>query len=386
MSLALLGLVVMARRWFSNSYAEAAGRFAIGCQDLISAGHNVTHQRLKLGMKGPEAEELAIDIAVIGSLDSGKVLMSSSGVHGVEGYPGSAIQLSIMDKLAKSEPFESHAVIFIHAVNPYGMAWWRRFNENNVDLNRNFLRLDELYSGVPDGYEEIKDFINPKTVPKKNEYSFNIRALLLILKHGFSNLKQAVAEGQYEYPTAIQYGGSKLEQGPSMLIDWLNINLAPIKQIFAIDHHTGLGPSGHDTLLLPLELRENDFDRFVELQQLFPGHIELLDAKSGVGYEIKGDIHQGLVNRFPNISWTYLTQEFGTFKPTKVIRASRDENRWTQWGDYVDEAGAKSHWSRLRLLRVFNPNDANWQNKIVTRGNVVFESATQYLLTQQDNC
>jgi hypothetical protein len=386
MSLALLGLVVMARRWFSNSYAEAAGRFAIGCQDLISAGHNVTHQRLKLGMKGPEAEELAIDIAVIGSLDSGKVLMSSSGVHGVEGYPGSAIQLSIMDKLAKSEPFESHAVIFIHAVNPYGMAWWRRFNENNVDLNRNFLRLDELYSGVPDGYEEIKDFINPKTVPKKNEYSFNIRALLLILKHGFSNLKQAVAEGQYEYPTAIQYGGSKLEQGPSMLIDWLNINLAPIKQIFAIDHHTGLGPSGHDTLLLPLELRENDFDRFVELQQLFPGHIELLDAKSGVGYEIKGDIHQGLVNRFPNISWTYLTQEFGTFKPTKVIRASRDENRWTQWGDYVVEAGAKSHWSRLRLLRVFNPNDANWQNKIVIRGNTVFESATQYLLTQQDNC
>jgi hypothetical protein len=289
-----------------------------------------------------------------------------------------------MDKLAKSEPFDDHAVIFIHAVNPYGMAWWRRFNENNVDLNRNFLRLDELYSGVPDGYEAVKDFIDPKTVPKKNEYSFNIRALLLVLKYGFSNLKQAVAEGQYQYPTAIQYGGSKLEKGPSMLIDWLNINLVPIKQIFAIDHHTGLGPSGHDTLLLPLGLRDNDFDKFVELQQLFPGHIELL-SKTGVGYEIKGDIHQGLVNRFPDISWTYLTQEFGTFKPIKVIRANRDENRWTQWGDYVDEADAKSHWSRLKLLRMFNPNDTNWQNKIVARGNAVFESATQYLLTQQDN-
>ena len=384
MSLALLGLVVMARRWFSNSYAEAAGRFAIGCQDLISAGHNVTHQRLKLGMKGPEAEELAIDIAVIGSLDCGKAIISSSGVHGVEGYPGSAIQLSIMDKLAKSKPFDDHAVIFIHAVNPYGMAWWRRFNENNVDLNRNFLRLDELYSGVPDGYEAVKDFIDPKTVPKKNEYSFNIRALLLILKYGFPNLKQAVAEGQYRYPAAIQYGGSKLEKGPSMLIDWLNINLVPIKQIFAIDHHTGLGPSGHDTLLLPLDLRDKDFDKFVELQQLFPGHIELL-SKTGVGYEIKGDIHQGLVNRFPDISWTYLTQEFGTFKPIKVIRANRDENRWTQWGDYVDEAGAKSHWSRLKLLRMFNPNDAMWQDKIVSRGNAVFESATQYLLAQQEN-
>ena len=384
MSLALLALVVMGRRWFSNSYAEAAGRFAIACQDLTSAGHNVTHQRLKLGMKGPEAEELAIDIAVIGSLESGKTIISSSGVHGVEGYPGSAIQLSIMDKLAKSEPFDDHGVIFIHAVNPYGMAWWRRFNENNVDLNRNFLRLDELYSGVPDGYEAVKDFNNPKTVPKKNEYSFNIRALLLILKYGYPNLKQAVAEGQYQYPAAIQYGGSKLEKGPSMLIDWLNDNLVPVKQIFAIDHHTGLGPSGHDTLLLPLELRNKDFDKFVELQQLFPGHIELL-SKTGVGYEIKGDIHQGLVNRFPGISWTYLTQEFGTFKSIKVIRANRDENRWTQWGDYVDEAGAKSHWSRLNLLRIFNPNDAVWQDKIVSRGNAVFESATQYIRDDQEN-
>ena len=381
MSLALLALVVLARLWFSKSYAEAAGRFTIACQELASAGHNVSHQRLKLGMKGPVDEDLAIDIAVIGSLESGKAIMSSSGVHGVEGYPGSAIQLSIMDKLAKAPPFDDHAVILIHAVNPYGMAWWRRFNENNVDLNRNFLRLDEQYSGVPEGYEEVKDFINPKTVPKKNEYSYNLRALLLILKHGFSNLKQAVAEGQYQYPTAIQYGGSKLEKGPTMLIEWLSTNLASTQKLFAIDHHTGLGPSGHDTLLLPLSLRDNDVDKFEKLQNIFPGHIELLDAKSGVGYEIKGDIHQGLVNRFPNISWTYLTQEFGTFKPTKVIRASRDENRWTQWGDHIDEADAKNHWTRYNLLRIFNPDDDIWREKIISRGNIVFDSAIQHLLS-----
>ena len=148
MALALLALVVLARLWFSKSYAEAAGRFAIACQELTLAGHNVSHQRLKLGIKGPEAEELAIDVAVIGSLDSGKAIMSSSGVHGVEGYPGSAIQLSIMDKLAKSPPFDDHAVILIHAVNPYGMAWWRRFNENNVDLYcfAQSLRIFELIS------------------------------------------------------------------------------------------------------------------------------------------------------------------------------------------------------------------------------------------------
>ena len=382
MALALVALDVKARLWFSNSYAEAAGRFAIACQELASAGHNVEHQRLKLGMKGPVGEDLAIDIAVIGSLSSGKALMSSSGVHGVEGYPGSAIQLSIMDKLVKIPPFEDHAVIFIHAVNPYGMAWWRRFNENNVDLNRNFLRLDEKYSGVPENYHKFKDFINPKTIPKKNEYSFKIRAFLLVLKHGFSKIKQAVAEGQYQYPTAIQYGGSKLEKGPSMLIKWMEENLSTTRNLFAIDHHTGLGPSGHDTLLLPLELKKNDPERFEKLQQLFPGHIELLDAESGVGYEIKGDIHQGLVNRFSNISWTYVTQEFGTFNPVKVIRANRDENRWTQWGDHIDENEAKNHWTRYELLRIFNPKDEIWQEKIVPRGNIVFDSAIQLLLSE----
>lgn len=373
----------MARLWFSKSYAEAAGRFAIACQELENSGHKVSHQRLQIGHQGPEAEQLAIDIAVIGSIQSGKVLLSSSGVHGVEGYAGSAIQLSLMDKLAKNPVFDDHAVIIIHAVNPFGMAWWRRFNENNVDLNRNFLRLDEEYSGVPDGYEDVKNFINPKSIPNKREFAYNLKALLLILRYGFNNLKQAVAEGQYQYPQSIQYGGSKLEKSASLLIEWLQQNLSPVKQIFAIDLHTGLGPSGHDTLLIPLQVQHSQSEKFAQLQNLFPGHIELLDANSGVGYEIKGDIHQGLVNRFPEVSWTYLTQEFGTFKPTKVIRASRDENRWTQWGNHVNLAEAKNHWTRQNLLRMFNPDDAIWQDKIVSRGNIVFDSAVKYLLQQQ---
>ena len=117
-------------------------------------------------MKGPDGEPLCIDVAVVGNINSAKVLLSSSGIHGVEGYPGSAIQLAVMDDLTKQEIFKDHAIIFIHTINPYGMAWWRRFNENNVDLNRNFLTKEQEYKGVPEGYHHIKDFINPKTPPK----------------------------------------------------------------------------------------------------------------------------------------------------------------------------------------------------------------------------
>ena len=369
------------RFWFSNSYAEAAGRFLIACDDLRNAGHSVTNERLEIGMTGPDGEPLCIDVAIVGSIDSGNVLMSSSGIHGVEGYPGSAIQLAIMDDMVSQEKFDGHAVIFIHTINPYGMAWWRRFNENNVDLNRNFLTKEQEYKGVPEGYDYVKEFINPKKPPKQKERWFKLKALGLIMKHGFNNLKQWVAEGQYEDPKAIQFGGFELQPGPKILLDWLDESLKDVKRIWAIDLHTGLGPSGHDTLLVSPNLNEDEHTHF---QKLFPGHIESLDPDAGVGYQIVGDLHQGLVDRYDKIKWRYLTQEFGTFKPLEVLMASRAENRWTQWGKYFDENDAKRHWSRKNMLRTFCPNDQLWQAKITSRGRSVFNIARDDLLKLSD--
>jgi len=359
------------------SYSEAAGRFSIACDSLKENNHLVQHERLMLGLEGPEKEPLAIDVAIVGSLESGKVLLSSSGIHGVEGYPGSAIQLSIMDALAKQDSFDDHAVIFVHTVNPYGMAWWRRFNENNVDLNRNFLRSDQSYSGVPEGYQFIQEFFNPQSPPKKSDKLFLLRALKMILRHGFNNVKQWVAEGQYEYPKAIQFGGKRLQPGPKLLLEWLDEKLKQVTHIWAIDLHTGLGPSGHDTLLVSPDTSKSKFDK---LNELFPGHVESLDPNAGIGYQIEGDLHQGLEDRYAKINWTSITQEFGTFSPIKVIRASRTENRWTQWGNYDSEPDAKRHWSRLKMLRTFNPDNAVWQEKVIERGNIVFNSALVELL------
>jgi len=364
------------RFWFSNSYAEAAGRFLIACDDLKDAGHNVENDRLEIGRTGPEGEPLCIDVAIIGNLKSGKVLISSSGIHGVEGYPGSAIQLAVMNDLSDEDPFDDHAIIFIHAINPYGMAWWRRFNENNVDLNRNFLTKEQEYKGTPEGYHYVKDLINPKTPPKQKDRWFRLRAIRLILKHGFNNLKQWVAEGQYEDPKAIQFGGFELQSGPEILLSWLDDKLNEIKRIWAIDLHTGLGPSGHDTLLVSTNMDEH---QRTHLEKLFPGHVEPLDSNSGVGYRIVGDLHQGLQDRYGHANWTALTQEFGTFKPIDVIMASRAENRWTQWGKYFDENDAKRHWSRKNMLRTFNPKDEIWQIKITSRGRNVFKIARQDL-------
>ena len=68
------------------------------------------------------------------------------------------------------------------ARNPF-----RRFNENSVDLNRNFLGPGESYRGAPPGYDKLDPFVNPPSPPGCDLYY--ARVLWLIARHGMSPLK-----------------------------------------------------------------------------------------------------------------------------------------------------------------------------------------------------
>src|SRR5262245_8496682 len=117
--------------YFSPDYFTARERFR---EDAARAGARL--QALPLRAKGPKGEELSIEIATFGSDNPQRVLLHSSGLHGVEGFAGSAIQLQLLRNIP---PLAADAaLILVHILNPYGMAWLRRVNENNVDLNRNF--------------------------------------------------------------------------------------------------------------------------------------------------------------------------------------------------------------------------------------------------------
>ena len=91
------------------------------------------------------------------------------------------------------------ALVLIHALNPYGFAWVRRANEENVDLNRNFLLAGEPYAGSPARYAALDALLNPKHPPRRLDL-FRLRAMASILRHGMPQLKQAVAGGQYDFP------------------------------------------------------------------------------------------------------------------------------------------------------------------------------------------
>ena len=82
-----------------------------------------------------------------------------SGVHGDERFSSSAIQCAALDRWS-AEPLGDVRIVFVHAVNPWGMANWRRQTESNVDLNRNWNR--DGRSPAPNaGYAELHPVLCP---------------------------------------------------------------------------------------------------------------------------------------------------------------------------------------------------------------------------------
>jgi predicted deacylase len=128
---------------FSPDYITARERFR-----AASSSFGYQHTAYPIDQISPTGEALTIDVSISNSPSPSSVVVISSGLHGVEGFLGSAIQLAFLEKhrIITSSLSSDIKVVLIHALNPYGFAWRRRWNEDNIDLNRNFLLSNSLLS------------------------------------------------------------------------------------------------------------------------------------------------------------------------------------------------------------------------------------------------
>ncbi|MEP6962099.1 MAG: DUF2817 domain-containing protein [Acidobacteriota bacterium] len=346
-----------AESFFSPDYDTARRRF----REAVAARQGRLDS-LPLDPQGPAGEDLTIDIGWFGAARPHSVLMHSSGVHGVEGFAGSAIQLHWLSNALLSIP-QDGAIAMVHVVNPFGMAWLRRFNENNVDLNRNFLAPDEAFDGAPEGYQNLNEFLNPASAPCSDW--FYLRALLLVARHGLPTVKQAMAGGQYRYPKGLFFGGRGPEAGPKKLREYLAAQFASTRRIVGIDVHTGLGRFGKDQMLVDRAEERAGLNR--TMAAAYPGRVQALDT-TGVAYDVRGAHHNMYYHCFKNADVYFASQEFGTYNPVRVLDALRAENRWHHYG-----SGTVDHVSKTRLREVFNPADASWRRPVVQRGAEVLQ-------------
>ncbi|HWI15905.1 MAG TPA: DUF2817 domain-containing protein [Burkholderiales bacterium] len=349
---------------FSSDYATARKRFRRAAD---AAG--ARRESLALAATGPDGARLTIDIAWLGEPDARHVLLHTSGIHGVEAFAGSAVQLAVLDDVPAVVP--GRAVVLVHVLNPYGMAWLRRTNENNVDLNRNFLGGDERWAGAPPLYAALDELLNPPGPPRRDAFLW--RALLRVLRYGYPAVKQAVAQGQYDFPRGLFYGGARIEEGPRVLLAWLASQLSRAQRIVAIDVHTGLGTWAADTLLVEPGYRA---------PPALAGALQrpLVDSASGKAesYVVKGGLAAGVRRALPHAEIHALVQEFGTYSVVKVISALRDENR-----AHFHAASALGHPAKSALRRALCPEDSSWRAAVVERGVSAVRAAYTWLQREE---
>lgn len=353
---------------FSPDYATSRARFrgaalALGCEIESHA----------IGHRGPDGDELTVDVARAGDLAPRRVVVVSTGLHGVEGFFGSAVVAALLEEqLGGLILPPGVGLVLVHALNPFGMAWGRRVDAGNVDLNRNFLRDGERYEGAPVTYRSLDGLLNPAGPPTWAD-PFPLAAAYHLLRHGMPALRQAVAGGQYEFPNGLFYGGDAPSATAKLLGQHLPRWIGGASRTLHVDLHTGLGPRGTYKLFVDHDASSS---AAAALGRAFGADVVEPWSASHTSYKIRGGLGTWCKARFGD-GYDVLCAEFGTVSAIAVLRALRDENRATHGCPPGDPRIARA---RERLREVFSPRDPVWRNEVVPKGLRIIEVAIETAL------
>jgi hypothetical protein len=355
---------------YSRTYQEAREGFR---KAAARVGGRVEEHLVQVDAQGHG--NLAIDVAVVGASDPSWSVVVSSGLHGVEGFFGSAVQIAYLhDHSIRGHLNELNGeLVFLHALNPFGFANLRRTNEDNVDLNRNFLLPGEAHQGASDAYAELNDFLNPAATPRHIDF-FLPRALWKIGRVGLPALKQAIAEGQYDFPKGLFFGGS----GPAQTTKLIRANLLRWirgQHVVHLDFHTGLGGFAKYKLLVPSALSAQQQQ---EYEKFFGSHIECMGSAEGIAYKTRGDLGGFVTAIARDRDYHFLFVEFGTYSAIRALSALRQEN---QAHFFTPEGSRARQLAKAQLLECFCPASPSWRNCVLAQSLEVIQRAQQAAAT-----
>jgi hypothetical protein len=356
---------------FSSDYPAARRRFRAACEVRGARASCTVHPQ-----RGPDGGELAIDCAWLGSPDAERVLVLSSGTHGVEGLAGSGPQLDLMLGDWARVP-EGTAVLLIHALNPWGYAWMRRTTEEGVDLNRNFVDFAKPLPENP-GYSEIADDLVPATASPAALAAAEARLAEYRRVHGDEAYLVARGSGQYTHPGGLFYGGAAptwARRASERLI--AEFGLPARRAVAVIDLHSGLGPYGYGELICahaPDSAGARRGARWYGPTWKEP------QRGTSITVPLVGLSQQGWEAAIgPTLTFAYL--EFGTLPPEAMQRALARDHELHNRGP-VDWRDPQTQDVKREMLEAYAPSAADWRETVLFRCRQVVCHALAGLQTQ----
>ena len=336
---------------FANSYAEARARVL----EAANGARVESHPEL---LRGLELEALAMDVARLGADDADAVLVISSGCHGVEGYCGSGAQVALL----RDETFRSRArlagvaLLFVHALNPWGFSFGRRVTHEGVDLNRNFVDFRRPLPGNP-GYDQLAAQLLPPSWPPQADNERQLMAYAAA--HGMAALQAAISGGQYRHPDGLFYGGTAPTWSQQTLRLVLRQHGTGCRQLGWIDVHSGLGASGQGERIFACR---DDDDARHRAKAWWGNRLTFTDDGSSTSSDLHGNLWHAAYDECPQAAYAGITLEFGTQPPQGVLAALRQDHWAARRRQPHDEAAQAA---RAAMRRAFFTDTPEWKQAVL---------------------
>ena len=309
-----------------------------------------------------ESEDATIDYLYLQN-ESNRLTIIISGTHGVEGYCGTALQCYTLEKMIHScyecSDWHKSSYLFIHALNPYGYMYNRRFTKNNVDLNRNYLNTFEK----TDYPKQIYNLVTTSLF----SFAFLWTFICTLYKYGYTKAREYIVKGQYNYRDGLFYGGNKKEKNITILERILDkISYTQFNQVYVFDIHSGLGSYGH----LSLMVQQNTYRSLYSsincnsTTQLVNMSIDNIykDSKGsiveGIATYLKKNEYEGKI--FPIIL------EYGTYSNLQIFAGLLQENYWY----FRDEENSSS--MQIKLQELFYVDEDDWKKLVLQNYKDIF--------------
>jgi len=349
----------------SANYIDAREAFLAAC-----AARNARMTTFVHPSTGLDGEELAIDVAEIGPSDATALVVIVSATHGVEGYAGSALQTRWMSERLDQLP-PGMAMVMVHALNPYGMSWVRRVNEDNVDLNRNFVGFD---GGPPrnTAYDALAADLVPTDWSAESQQASTDRLIAQAGAMGAREFQTAVSGGQYHHPTGIFYGGVGPVWSRRWLEQWFAERMANVERVALIDLHTGLGPWAYGELISSDSATSPAYQRATK----WWGEVMSMIDGEGVSAVLSGDWLAAASEFAPHVELTSVAIEYGTVDIFRVMQALRADS-WLH--AHGDPKGPDAEAVRAAIRAAFADDDPGWLAALWPRFESVVDAALQHL-------
>jgi len=322
---------------------------------------------------------LFTDVASLGPAYAENVLLLMSGTHGVEGFAGSAIQVGILSENITETLNSNTRLVMIHALNPYGFVFLRRTNENNVDLNRNFIDHNDPYP-ANEGYDRLSRVIAPRSISALANIWAAFRILWFRLTRGNEKLQQVVTQGQYTDPDGLFFGGHSAAWSNQTLHEIAARYLADAARVVVIDLHTGLGSYGRGEIIMS----DPEYSPAYQRAVAWWGEERVKSTESGesVSSHLSGTVKSAFAKMLAGAEVTAVGLEFGPSPPMEVFKALREENWLSQ---HVGENHPEAARIKQQFLKMFYPDDDLWRQSVREQGALVVRQALSALNDEDEN-